>query len=325
MRRLQDVGEHAWLTRLTARLAAAPADRRVVVGPGDDTAVVRLGRRPVLLTTDALCEGVHFRIGWTTAAGLGRRAFAVNASDLAAMGGVPTLALLAIEAPGRTPAVYLDALVRGFATAARRHGARLVGGNLVAGPHLAITVTLLGEAPGRVVTRRGARPGDGLYLTGTLGGAGLAVHHLAAGRRTRWPLPPSRLRAGRVLATVAGAMIDVSDGLVQDLGHLCRASGVGAEIELARVPVAAACRRALGPRAAAFAVTAGEDYELLLAMPRRRVRALTRLMPRLACRLTRIGRVTAGPPAVRVLDAQRQVLRLERAGFDHFRRRARTR
>ena len=315
---LRDVGEHAWIARLMRRLAAAGPDRRVVVGPGDDAAAIRPGRRPLLLTTDALIEGVHFRAGWAPPSALGRRAFAVNASDLAAMGGEPTFALLALEAPGTLRTADLDALVAGFTRAARQAGARLVGGNLVAGPHLAITVTLLGEASGPVVGRAGARPGDALYVTGALGRAGVAVRALRAGRRAPWPLPPLRVRAGRLLAPLAHAMIDVSDGLVQDASHVCRASGVGAEILAARVPVAPACRRALGDDAPRFAATAGEDYELLVAVPPRAERALARLRTRLGCRLTWIGRIVAGRPVVRLLDAAGRALAAPRPGFDHF-------
>jgi thiamine-monophosphate kinase len=296
------------------------AGRTVIVGPGDDAAVVRPARRPLLLTTDALIEAVHFRRGWTTPAALGRRAFGVNASDLAAMGGLPRFALLALEAPARLEAAHLDAIVTGFAAAARRAGAWLVGGNLAAGPHLAITAMLVGEAPGRVVTRAGGRAGDLVYLTGTLGAAGLAVRRLRARRPAHLPEPPPRLAAGVALAAVASAMIDVSDGLLQDLGHLCRASGVGAEVALARLPVAPACRRALGARAAAFAATAGEDYELLVAVPPARTRMLGRLAPRLRCRITPIGRLVAGRAGVRVSDHAGHVFGVRHAGFDHFRR-----
>ena len=305
-RLLRDVGEHAWIGRVVRRLAAAPAARRVAIGPGDDAAVIRPGRGALLLlTTDALVEGVHFRAGWASPAMLGRRAFAINASDLAAMGGEPTFALLALEAPATLPAADLDALVTGFARAARDAGARLVGGNLARGPHLAITATLLGEARGPIVGRDGARAGDALYVTGTLGRTGLAVR---------------RLRAGRLLAPLAHAMIDVSDGLVQDAGHLCRASGAGAELLAACLPVAAACRRAFGgPAAALFAATAGEDYELLVALPPHAERALPRLRRRLGCRLTRVGRIVAGRPVVRLLDRAGRPLAAPRPGFDHFR------
>lgn len=318
MRRLREVGEHRWLERLVRRLAGGSAPA-VVVGPGDDAAVVRTRGPRLLLTIDALIEGVHFRRGWLVPAALGRRAFGAAASDVAAMGGRPRFALLALEAPPHLPVVELDAVVRGVAHAARGSGARLVGGNLARAPRLGLTVAVVGEARGRIVTRAGARPGDVLYVTGTLGASGTAVRRLAAGRRAALADPPRRVRAGELLARVAHAMIDVSDGLVQDLDHLCHASGVAAVLELARVPVARACRRALGARAAAFAITAGEDYELLVAVPAARRRALARLRARLGCRLTAVGRIAAGRPAVRVLDARGRPVRLPRRGFDHFR------
>src|SRR5207237_331865 len=220
VRRLRDVGEHAWIAALARRLAVRRADRRILLGPGDDAAAIRPGRRPLLFTADALVENVHFRAGWAAPAALGRRAWAVSASDLAAMGGVP----------------------------------------------------------------------------------GLAVRRLAAGVAARLPDPPRRVRAGRLLARVASAMIDVSDGLLQDAGQLCRASRVGAEIDLGRLPIAGACRRALGRRAAAFAACAGEDYELVVAVPCAREPALRRMAPRLGCRITPVGRLLAGPPVVRVRD-----------------------
>jgi thiamine-monophosphate kinase len=318
VRRLRDVGEHGWIARLARRVRAGRSPG-VLVGVGDDAAVLRPGRRPLLLTTDTLLEGVHFRAGWTTPAGLGRRAFRVNASDLAAMGGIPRFALLALEVPPRMAVAQLDALVDGFTAAARGSGADLVGGNLVAGRRLSITVLLVGEAPGRVVTRAGARPGDGLYLTGTIGGAGLAVRCLTAGRRGRLPDPPLRVRAGTLLARVARAMIDVSDGLMQDVRHLCNASRVAAEIDASTLPLAAGLRDMPAARALAFAATAGEDYELIVAVPAAAERMLARLRPRLGCRLTRIGRLAAGRPAVRLLDATGRSVVLPRAGYDHFR------
>jgi thiamine-monophosphate kinase len=315
MPRLGDVGEHAWIAALLRRLPSAAPGAGVLVGPGDDAAAVRLGARPVLLTTDSLVEGVHFRRGWLAPAALGRRAFGASVSDVAAMGGAARFALLGIEAPSDLPRAYLDGVLRGFRAAAAGAGARLVGGNLARGRRLALTTMVVGTAPGRVVTRAGARPGDGLWVTGALGASGCAVRRLRAGRRAAWPAPPLRLRAGMGLARVAHAMIDLSDGLAQDLGHLCRASGVGAEVRLDALPIATACRRALGPRAARFAATAGEDYELLVAMPaaaRARLRGL-------GCRLTRIGTVVAGGPRARFLDADGRPVALGAGGFDHFR------
>src|SRR5207244_8576741 len=136
---------------------------------------------------DTLVERSHFRRSLITPRALGRRAFGVNASDLAAMGAVPRFALLALEVPVATPVADLDALVGGFAAEAAAAGARLVGGNVAGGPHLAVTAALVGEAVGPVVTRASARPNDGLYTTGVLGAAGLAVRDLKAGRRRRLP------------------------------------------------------------------------------------------------------------------------------------------
>ena len=314
--RLRDLGEHGWIARM---LRALPAGRHTVVGPGDDAAALRIPRGRVLVTTDTLVEGAHFRLGWETPAALGRRALRVNLSDVAAMGGSPLAAVVALEAPPALPAPVLFGLMRGLAADARRHGVDVVGGNLAAAPRLAITVTLLGEPGRRLATRADARPGDDVWVTGSLGGAGCAVRALLRGRRVPRPAVPVRVAAGRLLAPLARAMIDVSDGLVQDLGHVCRASGVAAEIDATSIPLAASCRRALGGGATAFAATAGEDYELLLTASARRRARLVRLAPRLGCRLTRIGRIVPGRPAVHLLGAHGQPLALRRGGFDHFR------
>jgi thiamine-monophosphate kinase len=275
----------------------------------------------MLLTTDTLVEGSHFQLGWETPARLGQRALRINLSDVAAMGGRPLAALVSIEAPPDLPVAVLDGVMRGLVDDERRHGVDVVGGNLAAAPRLAITVTLVGVVVGCPVRRAGARAGDDVWVTGRLGGGGAAVRALLAGHRARRPPVPVRLAAARLLAPLAHAMIDVSDGLVQDLGHVCRASGVAADVDAARVPIATVCRRALGADAAAFAATAGEDYELLLAASPGHRRRLERLALRLDCGLARVGRLVAGRPAVRLLDASGRPLPLDRAGFDHFGRR----
>lgn len=286
-----------------------------MVGPGDDAAVLAPERRPWVVTTDAQREGVHFRAGWMSWPSLGRRAFRVNASDLAAMGGVPRAALLALEVPRHLEVRELSAFVRAFAAEGRRYGALLVGGDVSAGPRFGATVTLLGVLPGRAITRAGARPGDALFVTGQLGAAAWALRERRAGREVRFPLPPMRLGAGVMLARLASAMLDVSDGLVQDLGHLCRASRVGAVLEIDRLPLDAACRR-LGPPGRLLAATGGEDYELLFTVPPARLARLERA--RLGCRVTRIGTVVQGG-GVTVVDSRGRTVRPRRAGFDHFR------
>src|SRR5262249_11809375 len=240
---MRTLGEHAWIARPLGRLGSG----RPALARPRAAAAAPPARPPAPLRPRAgRGGGVPSRLGGGPPAALGRRILRVNLSDVAAMGGDALAALVSIEAPRRLPVRVLDGVMRGLAADARRHGVDVVGGNLAAAPRLAITVTLLGQSGRRLATRAGARPGDDVWLTGTIGGAGCAVRALLAGRPGRRPGVPVRLGAGRVLAPLVHAMIDVSDGLVQDLGHVCRASGVAAEVGAATLPVAAACRRALG-------------------------------------------------------------------------------
>jgi thiamine-monophosphate kinase len=298
----------------------------VVRGIGDDAAVLRLAA-PVLVTTDVLVEGVHFKRDWGTPRQLGRKAFVTAASDIAAMGGRSVFALIDLRAPASTAVVDLDGIYRGFRDTATRAGTRLVGGNTCRAAALSIGVTLLGEAPNGWVGRDGCRPGDDLFVSGTLGLAGLGLRLLRRRRGARGPAvrrflePPSRLVLAQGLARLGGlgGMIDVSDGCLRDLGHLCAASRVGAVVDAGRLPLAATYRRLCGDDLA-LALTAGEDYELLFsARPglRRRLIALARAR---RCPLTRIGRIVARPEGVRVLGAGGRELRFAAAGHDHFRR-----
>jgi len=313
-RRLRDVGEHGWLARILPRLPSGP---RVLIGPGDDAAIVRAGRSAQVVTVDALVEGVHFRPGWATPRALGRRAFRVAASDLAAMGALPTAVLVALECPPARPEAEITGFTRGLAAEADRHGAPLVGGNLSAGPRLAASVTVLGEAPGRVATRAGARAGHLVVVTGALGAGAAVVRALRAGRRVPWPLPPDRLTTGVLLARHVTAMIDLSDGLLQDLGHVCRSSGVGARIDVARVPVAPRCRALAGGAARRLALGGGGDYELLATVAPARWRALRAAAARARCRLTAIGEIVPGR-GVALHEAGAPVDGAGRVGWDHF-------
>lgn len=319
--KLGELGEFGFLTRL-ARVV--PRGKRVLIGIGDDAALVRASGGRLLLTTDALVEDVHFRLGWDSPGGLGARAFAVNASDIAAMGGVPRFALLALGIPPETQVESLDALLRGFVRAARRTGCDLVGGNLSRAPLWTITVTLAGEPVGRPLERSGARPGDGIWVSGTLGRAARARELLldagAAQVSPRATLPfrrpTARLELGCLLAKrrFATSAIDVSDGLLQDLGHLCRASGVGARIDARSVPADGA--GAGDPRRALeLALEGGEDYELLFTVPPRREASLRREAASRP-RLTRIGEIVPGR-SIELIHGEG--LRLRQGGHDHFR------
>jgi thiamine-monophosphate kinase len=320
-RRFSDLGEFGLIRRLT-RLVGPRDD--VEVGIGDDCAVVRVRDRRLLLTTDALVEGVHFRRSWDRPAGLGRRAFAVNASDIAAMGGRPRYALLSLAAPKTAASNDLTAMVRGFVAAAAANGCLLVGGNLAAAPRWMVSVTLIGEPCGRPLLRSGARVGDLVYVSGTLGGAAHAreilLRRRAGSTSETLPFrrPTARLALGAALARreVASAAIDVSDGLLKDLGHVCEASNVGAVVDPKRIPYARSLRRLVAEQRQALAMAGGEDYELVFTVPQDRAARLARAGA--GTPITCIGSIVRGS-SVRIVGASGSGVRRMR-GFDHFRR-----
>lgn len=322
---LRDRGERALLEEIR-RLV--PPRGRVLLGPGDDAAVLARSRHALLLTIDALVEGIHFRSAWLGPSALGRRAFEVSVSDIAAMGGRPTAAVLAIAASPDMPAAVLRAIVRGARAGAQAAGAALAGGNLAAARALSLTVAVLGEAPTRPVGRRGGRAGDQLFVTGTLGGAALGLRILAGARSIRggsgavrcWQRPAARLRTGRELARgeIAAAMIDLSDGLLIDAGRLCRESGVGALLRADRLPLAPSLRAVPASLARRLGLTGGEDYELLFAVRPARLDALAAARSALGCPITHIGELIRGR-GVRVVDGEGRTIALPRsAGHQHF-------
>jgi thiamine-monophosphate kinase len=300
--RFCDLGESALIARI-ARRAGSVSSRDWGLRIGDDAALLRpKAGDEIALSTDAQIEGTHFRFGRESARTIGRRALAVNLSDLAAMGARPVGALLSLAAPASAKVADLDAVIDGFVAEGARHGCPLVGGNLARADQWVLDVTVVGRCRrGRALRRRGARPGDGLYVTGTLGGAALARLSADArgGRLTRVPTP--RLEAGQALARLPGvrACLDVSDGLATDLAHLLEAEGVGAELEPDRLPAPAGLRRgcrALGLDPLAVQTQEGEDYELLFAYrSARSTDASPMLSRRLGLRVTRIGRVISTP------------------------------
>ena len=287
--RIADLGEWGLIARLPRLLPAEPP--WVVVGRGDDdAAALDLGANALtLVTCDVQLEGCHFRRQWTTPHDLGRRAAAVNLSDIAAMGGTPRAALASLLLPGSLDVGFFDEVMRGLGEHLAEHDAALVGGNLAESSRLVtVDVTLVGSVTReRLVRRAGARPGDRVLVTGWPGesAAGLAILRrrltpeadlLGLVRRHLDPTP--RVRAGRELAAGgASAMIDLSDGLASDLAHLCDASDVGFEIELESLPASEALGRAagrLGLPAWKWILHGGEDYELLCTAAPERVQAM---------------------------------------------------
>jgi len=318
----REQGEFEFLRQLIERL---PTGRGVVVGPGHDAARVRTNGKDWLITVDSQVEGVHFERSWLSLAALGRRSFRVAASDVAAMGGSARFALLDCGVPEYLSLPALRRMELALVEEARAWGAYVVGGNLHRSLEVAVSVTVLAEAPRNRVHRSGARPGELVVVTGNLGDAGLCVCLLRARQRCprallrRWQLPPRRDRLGRALVErqCVSAMIDVSDGLVQDLHHICEASGVGAEVDAGSIPRSKAYQR-LAAEDLTLALSGGEDYELLFTVPPKRLETVQQLARREDVPVTVIGRIVRGN-RVTVKQGSRE-LELERLGFDHFAR-----
>lgn len=310
----------------------------VVVGIGDDAAVVEPGSGETVLTTDMLIEGVHFERGSISARDLGAKAIVVNVSDVAAMAASPRYALVSLGLPTEVDAAWVMELAGGMRAACDEYALSLVGGDTNRAGLVVISVTVVGEVtPGRALRRSGARVGDAIVVTGSLGAAagGFALSRAhpsraAAALSRPWgreladalARPVARVGEARTLAQAgATAMMDVSDGLAKDLGRLCRESGVGARIALARVPVAEALlagAETLGVDALELALGGGEDYELLATLPPAGVEpARAALAERFGVRLSEIGAIVEGAGLVAV-DPEGREAPLPPSGWDHF-------
>lgn len=297
----------------------------VIAGPGDDCALTMPTPGHLLVSkVDQVVEGVHFTAAFRPEE-IGHKALAVAVSDLAAAGAVPRWFLVALAMPPGYPDRSLAAMARGMSALAAECGITLIGGNFTAADQLSLTVTTLGEArPEEALRRSGASPGDWLVVTGSLGEAALGVRLLAPGRPRRLGpaarrqlMPIPRHGLGAVLGRYASAAIDVSDGLLQDLGHLCGRSGVGAEIDAPSLPLGPEVA-ALGAEGLQLALTGGEDYELLATVPPSKLRGLRAAARARKVPLTTIGRITEGR-GVRLLGAGGDELPLPQTrGYEHF-------
>ena len=334
--RLEDLGEFGLISRLTDALETR-AD--VALGVGDDAALLDPGPDMlVAATVDALVAGRHFLMTVATPEEIGRKALAVNLSDLAAMGAEPCWALVSLLLPASLEVSVLDGVYAGLRREAREYGMAVVGGNVAAtdGP-LTLDVVALGRCPqGTAVTRAGGKPGDLLLVTGSLGAAvaGLLVardpqraagvaHNVLQQARSAMVTPTPQVAAGRTLASrrLVTAMLDISDGLTADLGHLCERSGVGAELDASLIPVdpaATTIAPLYGRDPLALALYGGDDYELVCALaPKYRDEALAALRE-VGCAPTIIGRLTEPGAGMTLRHADGSTEPLAAKGWDHL-------
>ncbi len=331
---LKDLGEKRIIDELRRRFTRPHP--RVITGIGDDTSVTRQKAGSVLLaTTDILVEKVHFSLEYTPPEFIGKKAVSISVSDIAAMGGSPLFLLLSLVLPPETEKSFFDALYDGIDAACADSGCVLVGGNISRSASFCmVSSTLLGEAePRKVAYRKGARPGDLVYVTGTLGDSALGLEVLkqmgkeALESPLKGPVlrhldPTPRLEAGRMLVErgLVTSMIDVSDGLLADLGEILRQSRRGAVVEFDRIPLSKEVRKHISerPDSKQLPLSGGEDYELLFTSPEEKSTDVARLSKELGLGITPIGRITDSAQKLTVLDVDGKPMDLRSRGFTHF-------
>lgn len=330
---LRQLGEFGLIDRIQKRF---PPPASSVLGIGDDAAAILPSKKQhLLLTTDTLIEGVHFDPAFSTFQQVGYKSVMVNVSDIAAMGGAPRYILISLGLTDRQTVEAIDQLYKGIERASRETGLDLVGGNIAfsTGPFF-ISPTVVGEIPKKeMVTRAGAEEGDPLYVTGTLGDAAAGLALLKKGIDTkpfgrltrRYRAPQARWREGRLLAKarIPSAMIDLSDGLSSDLGHLMERSGLGAEIDAARIPLSPRLRRAalqIGVDSIEYALNGGEDYELLFSVPERKLKKLERMIKNRLISAYRIGKMAPRRTGLMLVDPSGRRRSIAPGGWDHLKK-----
>lgn len=351
--KLFQIGEIGFIERILKKIGAG--SKKVFVGPGDDAAVIEVGGKLVLATSDMLVEGTHFDLKLASAYSLGQKALAVNLSDIAAMGGTPKYGLISLGLPSATSLSFADSLFKGMEKMASLFGVSLIGGDTVSSQVTIINITLLGEVEKeRLTLRKGARVGDKIYVTGPLGEAACGLCLLQRYlKSTPHPIPPPkggreflgealagsthsasarptgrlvdkllkpwpRVKEGEAIGLVASSMIDISDGLASEIHHLCKTSKVGARLYLQKLPISIALRRAakrLSKDPLFFALHGGEDYELLWTASPSKIGG--------QCppyKVWEIGEIVPAKEGIKTINADGEEQELLALGYDHFRK-----
>jgi thiamine-monophosphate kinase len=302
--------------------------REVLLGIGDDAAAWQSGNRIQLATTDTLVEGVHFNLGIITWEELGWRALAVNLSDVAAMGGIPNYALLSLALPAQLKVTDVSAFINSFTRMAAKFGVAIVGGNVTTAPNTVITVTIIGRSKGKSLLERStASSGDQIAVTGYVGASAAGLEMLKGNAisdpkardilRQAHLRPMPRVREGQILVEQGvRTAIDISDGLVADLDHICESSKVNAKINVEQVPVHPVVA-AHFPDSHELALSGGEDYELVFTADKT---TIARAKRALSCPVTVIGDITEEelPTRVLVVDSEGTIIPYKKRGWDHF-------
>ncbi|UCB42210.1 MAG: thiamine-phosphate kinase [Dehalococcoidales bacterium] len=330
--KVSELGEFGLIDRLAEMVGHSQSRQKspLIIGIGDDTAAWQGDSSVQLATVDSLVESVHFTLDTASYEEVGWKSLAVNLSDIAAMGGQPEYALVSLGLPGDTNIEDITDLYRGMLALAEQFQVRIIGGNVVSAPQLVINVTVFGSAISRdsLLTRSTARPGDRVAVTGPLGAAAAGVEMLGKGLefepevvvalRNALLRPLPRIAEGQLLVEHdVRAAIDISDGLIADLDHICQASRVGARIEADRVPVALPVQASFGERALGLALAGGEDYELLFTASADRVEKVRKAA---TCPICAIGEVVIDDKhRVMLVDSQGSPVSPSGKGWDHFR------
>lgn len=325
--KLSELGEIGFLKKIEAFLPLL--DKSVLIGIGDDAAAVNVSKGKTLLaTTDLLIDGIHFDLRYISFYQLGAKALLVNISDIAAMAGIPRYALIAIAVPDNIKVKELNEIYRGIKKTASAYKVSVIGGDTSGSKNgLMINITLLGEAKqGNIIKRDSAKPGDKIFVTGTLGDSSAGLELLKKGKRkgfliNRHLKPTPRLKEAYFIAKnrLATSMIDISDGLSTDLNHICRMSMVGAVIFEDKIPLSKELKKAeLEKGPLEYALSGGEDYELLFTVKARNVEKVYNAISKGRLSAAMIGEITEKKKGVLLVGSKGRQRPLLAAGFEHF-------